>query len=138
VSFRPRLSSLARADFGPFAAFPPPNGKNDDGSPLNRPQEFNGTLPGEEHIDKNAFDHPATYEVSSSLSPLVPTAADSFLPSQGYPTIWIPQDSHGFTAAELEATQAAGVGFSLPRFTARIADSSSAPHRSTSRPREPS
>lgn len=51
----------------PFPAFPPPNGKNDDGSPLNRPQEFNGTLPGEEHIDKNAFDHPATYEVSSAF-----------------------------------------------------------------------
>ncbi|ORY92692.1 hypothetical protein BCR35DRAFT_298190 [Leucosporidium creatinivorum] len=71
---------------------PSPSGKNEEGSPLNKPQEFNGTLPGEEHIDRNAFDHPATYE--------------------GYPTIWIPQDSHGLTAAELEATQAAGVDVS--------------------------
>lgn len=47
------------------AAFPPPAGKHDDGTPLNRSNDGEGTLPGEEHVDKNAFDHPATYEASS-------------------------------------------------------------------------
>ena len=55
-----RLLELTRL----CTAFPPPAGKHDDGMPLNRSQESEGTLPGEEHVDKNAFDHPATYEVS--------------------------------------------------------------------------
>lgn len=49
----------------------------------------NGTLPGEEHIDKHAFDHPATYE--------------------DYPTVWIPQDRRGLYEREVHDTKAAGV-----------------------------
>ncbi|GAA6042266.1 hypothetical protein JCM8097_000605 [Rhodosporidiobolus ruineniae] len=51
-----------------------------------------GTLPGDEHLDRNAFDHPATYK--------------------DYPTIWIPQDPQGLYRDELEGTQAAGVDIS--------------------------
>lgn len=52
----------------------------------------NGTLPGEEHLDKHAFDHPATYE--------------------DYPTIWIPQDRRGYYEREVADTKAAGVDVS--------------------------
>ncbi|KDE07374.1 hypothetical protein MVLG_02415 [Microbotryum lychnidis-dioicae p1A1 Lamole] len=51
-----------------------------------------GILPGEEHLDRRAFDPPAIYE--------------------GYPTIWIPQDQAGYWRAEVEASQAAGVDVS--------------------------
>ncbi|BGP15990.1 hypothetical protein JCM10213_005460 [Rhodosporidiobolus nylandii] len=51
-----------------------------------------GTLPGDEHLDKHAFDHPATY--------------------QGYPIVWIPQDPAGLYKDEVEGTKAAGVDVS--------------------------
>lgn len=64
-------------------------------------------------------------------------ATDPFPPSQGYPTIWIPQDSHGFTGAELEATQAAGVSFAVLGLSLASPTLLSL-RRLTSRPREPS
>lgn len=50
------------------SSYPPQSGKvSEDGVPLTRTSpEGDGTMPGDEHLDKNAFDHPATYEVSSS------------------------------------------------------------------------
>ncbi|GAA5978196.1 hypothetical protein JCM11641_001131 [Rhodosporidiobolus odoratus] len=54
--------------------------------------EGNATLPGDEHLDKNAFDHPATYE--------------------GYNIVWIPQDPQGLYRDEVEGTRAAGVDVS--------------------------
>lgn len=44
---------------------------------------------GEEHIDRHAFDHPATYETQR--------------------IVWIPVDAHGLYKGELEDTRAAGV-----------------------------
>ncbi|GAA6060530.1 hypothetical protein JCM10212_005611 [Sporobolomyces blumeae] len=65
-------------------------GKNGNSSaPEHTP---NGTLPGDEHLDKHAFDHPATYE--------------------DYPCIWIPEDRHGLYRREVEDTKAAGVDVS--------------------------
>jgi hypothetical protein len=52
----------------------------------------NGTLPGDEHLDKHAFDHPATYE--------------------DYPTIWIPRDTRGLYEREVADTKSAGVDIS--------------------------
>ncbi|GAA5911541.1 uncharacterized protein JCM6883_005788 [Sporobolomyces salmoneus] len=51
-----------------------------------------GTLPGEEHLDRHAFDHPASYE--------------------DYPTVWIPQDRRGFYEREVGDTKSAGVDVS--------------------------
>ncbi|KAM0787652.1 hypothetical protein ACM66B_003716 [Microbotryomycetes sp. NB124-2] len=63
--------------------------RSDDNVAFGKQNGSSGTLPGEEHIDKNAFDHPATYE--------------------GYPTVWIPDDHHGYSQKEVEATRSAGV-----------------------------
>ncbi|GAA5869649.1 hypothetical protein JCM8547_005096 [Rhodosporidiobolus lusitaniae] len=54
--------------------------------------EANGTLPGDEHLDKNAFDHPATYK--------------------GYPIVWVPQDQTELYKDEVDGTRAAGVDVS--------------------------
>ncbi|GAA5838909.1 hypothetical protein JCM11251_003734 [Rhodosporidiobolus azoricus] len=92
---------------GEKSTFPPPaRGSFDDHKPLRaidthdtagtaaqkEDVERSGTLPGEEHLDKNAFDHPATYK--------------------DYPTVWIPQDPQGLWRDEVEATKAAGVDVS--------------------------
>lgn len=45
----------------------------------------------DEDLDR-AFDHPATY--------------------QGYDTVWLPEDPHGFYRDEVEATRSAGVNVS--------------------------
>lgn len=52
----------------------------------------NGTLPGDEHLDRHAFDHPSTYE--------------------DYPTVWIPQDRRGLYEREVNDTKQAGVDVS--------------------------
>ncbi|BGP48047.1 phosphate metabolism protein 7 [Rhodotorula kratochvilovae] len=80
------------------STFPPPAASFDDHSkPLravetNRTDDDNGTLPGDEHLDKNAFDHPAIYK--------------------DYPTVWLPKDPQGLYRDELEGSQAAGVDVS--------------------------
>ncbi|BGP07894.1 phosphate metabolism protein 7 [Rhodotorula toruloides] len=78
------------------STFPPPAGASFDEHkrPL-RTVETNddtGTLPGDEHLDQNAFDHPAMYK--------------------DYDTVWIPQDPQGLYRDELEASQAHGVDIS--------------------------
>lgn len=79
-------------------AFPPPRASTDEHNvPLRAEQSQmaetdRSTIPGDEHLDKNAFNHPATY--------------------QDYDTVWIPQDPAGLYRDELEATQAAGVDVS--------------------------
>jgi hypothetical protein len=103
LPFFPFLPS--RTDPSPRIAFPPParTSFEDHGKPLravetsdeNEREQLNqrdGTLPGEEHLDRHAFDHPATYK--------------------DYPTIWIPQDPEGLYRDEVEGTQAAGVDVS--------------------------
>ncbi|GAA5899410.1 hypothetical protein JCM6882_009110 [Rhodosporidiobolus microsporus] len=90
------------------STFPPParSSFDDQGKPLRATEtndtagtvptaeerEANGTLPGDEHLDKNAFDHPATYK--------------------DYPTVWLPQDPKGLWQDEVEGTKAAGVDVS--------------------------
>ncbi|GAA6002377.1 hypothetical protein JCM10207_001089 [Rhodosporidiobolus poonsookiae] len=82
------------------STFPPParNSLEEHGKPLRQVETAdNGnegaqTLPGDEHLDKNAFDHPATYE--------------------GYPIVWIPEDPKGLYRDEVEGTRAAGVDVS--------------------------
>lgn len=80
------------------STFPPPRPSMDEHNvPLREEHSRNAetdhsTLPGDEHLDRNAFDHPATY--------------------QDYDTVWIPQDPAGLYRDELEATQAAGVDVS--------------------------
>ncbi|GAA5981751.1 hypothetical protein JCM10908_004590 [Rhodotorula pacifica] len=80
------------------STFPPPRPSSDEqNAPLRAEQSHvaeteRSTIPGDEHLDKNAFDHPATY--------------------QDYDTVWIPQDPAGLYRDEVEATQAAGVDVS--------------------------
>ncbi|TNY20875.1 hypothetical protein DMC30DRAFT_396414 [Rhodotorula diobovata] len=81
------------------SSFPPParSSYDENRKPLrevesNRTDQDNSTLPGDEHLDVNAFDHPATY--------------------QDYPTVWIPKDPAGLYRDELEGSQAAGVDVS--------------------------
>lgn len=86
-----RLTTRARA------AFPPPKaGSFDEHKRPLRAAETNdgdtGTLPGDEHLDQNAFDHPAMY--------------------MDYDTVWIPQDPQGLYRDELEASHAHGVDIS--------------------------
>lgn len=95
------LHSLYEADSSrlALAAFPPParSSFDDHRKPLrevesNRTDQDNNTLPGDEHLDVNAFDHPAIYK--------------------DYPTVWIPKDPAGLYRDELEGSQAAGVDIS--------------------------
>ncbi|GAA5909988.1 hypothetical protein JCM8208_006407 [Rhodotorula glutinis] len=81
------------------STFPPParSSFDDHRKPLrevesNRTDQDNNTLPGDEHLDVNAFDHPAIYK--------------------DYPTVWIPKDPAGLYRDELEGSQAAGVDIS--------------------------
>lgn len=80
------------------SVYPPTGNKSDDGVPLTRPSphvgdhEYNSDRASTESLDDNAFDHPATYE--------------------GYDTIWIPEDKHGFSRAEVDNTRQAGVDVS--------------------------
>ncbi|GAA5918190.1 hypothetical protein JCM1841_005294 [Sporobolomyces salmonicolor] len=77
------------------STFPPParTSWEEHQAPLKeKAVQSDGTVPGEEHLDKNAFNHPATYE--------------------GYPAVWVPEDQHAFYEKELDDTRAAGVDIS--------------------------
>ncbi|KAK4056830.1 phosphate metabolism protein 7 [Microbotryomycetes sp. JL221] len=87
----PRFSVDEKRD---ASLYPPTTlgGRSEDNVPFTKnggDYSNHGTLPGEEHVDKHAFDHPATYE--------------------GYPTVWIPEDHYGYSKAEVQATRSAGV-----------------------------
>lgn len=75
-------------------AYPPT--ADDKATMIKRDQEGSATPPAAEHIDRHAFDHPATYETQR--------------------IIWLPLDDHGLYKAELEDTIAAGVSQSSIRF----------------------
>lgn len=79
-------SGRALAD---VTAFPPTAGAQEKGG---RPVQRSMTLPGEEHIDIHAFDHPATYITQR--------------------TVWIPEDTHGLYKGEVTDSRAAGVDIS--------------------------
>ncbi|GAA5875622.1 hypothetical protein JCM1840_003281 [Sporobolomyces johnsonii] len=74
------------------STFPPPARTSWEEHQAPLQEKSDGTIPGEEHLDKNAFNHPATYE--------------------GYPIVWVPEDQHGFYEKEVEDTRAAGVDVS--------------------------
>ncbi len=80
----PLINSNATAATGEKATYPPSaNGGEKGQTAVDMPEEE------DEVLDKNAFNHPAAYE--------------------GYPTIWVPVDHHGFFRREIEGIKEAGV-----------------------------
>ncbi|KAI5480450.1 AMP deaminase [Pseudohyphozyma bogoriensis] len=70
--------------------FPPPARRSEDGQGLiHQSSEEDALIDDGEHLDKHAFDHPATYEDQQ--------------------TVWFPVDEAGLYKGEEEATRAAGV-----------------------------
>lgn len=67
-----------------------------------RSETDTSTLPGDEHLDVHAFDHPATYESQR--------------------TVWIPIDAAGLWQGEYDDSRAAGVSFFCIRFDVDVCE----------------